>query len=168
MAMCEYYKSKGISDFKNSKKFWQFYRKSIKVKSDLTNTVYPSIIKFGDVMATYPDDIADLLNVFFTSIKSNSTPSILMKVVDKFSRTFKSFEPRTSYLSILNSRFIRSLRMMQNSFSLNCLPTVHLAIMASIQRFSNCYQKFLYQFLLIYSIAVLSITLYRMIGSFLP
>jgi len=35
--MINYFKSKSMKDFKNSKKFWQFYSASIKIKSDKSN-----------------------------------------------------------------------------------------------------------------------------------
>ena len=71
-AMIEYYKDKGMSDFKNSKKFWQFYKASIRIKSDIPASNCPNLIRNGTESATNPEQIADMFNTFFTSIESSS------------------------------------------------------------------------------------------------
>ena len=37
-----------MSDFKNTKKFWQFYKSSIRLKSDVQGSECPNIIKDND------------------------------------------------------------------------------------------------------------------------
>jgi len=73
--MILYFESKQIKDFKNSKKFWQFYKSSIKLKSDVSSSDMPSTMTNGDQSATTPDDIAKMFNSFFTSISSVSLTS---------------------------------------------------------------------------------------------
>ena len=83
-----FYKSKGMSDFKNTKKFWQFYKSSIRLKSDIQGSECPNIIKDNDSVEKSPEAIANLFNSFFTSIKSSS-----MIQVDKASqKIFKQFK----------------------------------------------------------------------------
>lgn len=72
-AMTDYFKTQSISDFKNSKKFWQFYKASIRIKSDIPVSTCPSAIKVDNVVISSPDAIANSFNLFFTSIKSTST-----------------------------------------------------------------------------------------------
>jgi len=73
--MVAYFKSKGVKDFKNSKKFWQFYKSSIKLRSDVSSDDCPSTMKNGDESASTPDDITTLFNTFFTTIESVSLTS---------------------------------------------------------------------------------------------
>ena len=73
--MIQYFESKKINDFKNSKKFWQFYKSSIKLKSDVSSSDMPSSMTNGDQSASSSDDIASLFNSFFTSISSVSLTS---------------------------------------------------------------------------------------------
>jgi transcription elongation factor Elf1 len=72
-AQSEYYKSKQITDFKNSKKFWDYYKASIRVKSDLPASFLPTRIvnEDGRVLSS-PSDVADGFNKFLTNIKSSS------------------------------------------------------------------------------------------------
>ena len=74
-SMIEYFSKHGVRDFKNSKKFWQFYKSSIKLKSDASNSDMPSKMSNGDQMASAPEEIASLFNVFFSSITSISLTS---------------------------------------------------------------------------------------------
>ena len=71
--MIEYFKDKTTKDFKNSKKFWEFYSKHVKIKSDKTNNSYPSSISNGNITANNPSDISNLFNVFFSTLSSEST-----------------------------------------------------------------------------------------------
>ena len=72
--MIEFYKVKGISDFKNSKKFWNFYKNSIKIKSDTSSYQnHPTSIFHDGQLFTSPDEISNMFNTFFTSIKSESS-----------------------------------------------------------------------------------------------
>jgi hypothetical protein len=73
--MVAYYKSKNVNDFKSSKKFWQFYKSSIKLRSDVSSDDSPSTMKNGDESASTPDDITTLFNTFFTTIESASLTS---------------------------------------------------------------------------------------------
>ncbi len=73
--MIEYFDSKQIRDFKNSKKFWQFYKSSIKLKSDVSSSDMPTTMTNGDQSASTFEDIASMFNSFFTSISSVSLTS---------------------------------------------------------------------------------------------
>ena len=77
-----------MSDFKNTKKFWQFYKSSIRFKSDIQGSECPNIIKDNDSVATSPEAIANLFNSFFTSIKSSS----MIKVDEASQKIFKQFK----------------------------------------------------------------------------
>ena len=73
LKMINYFQSKTMYDFKNSKKFWDFYSTQIKVKSDKPQTFnIETEIKFNDQTANTAPAIAELFNLFFTSIKSDS------------------------------------------------------------------------------------------------
>ena len=73
--MIIYFESKQIKDFKNSKKFWQFYKSSIKLKSDVSSSDMPTTMTNGDQSASTFEDIASMFNSFFTSISSVSLTS---------------------------------------------------------------------------------------------
>jgi hypothetical protein len=88
-SIVEYYKSKGASDFKNSKKYWEFYRTSIRVKSDIAASNCPSRLNYDGSSATSPDEISNLFNKFFSSIKSTSPINVDLaskKIEEYFSR----------------------------------------------------------------------------------
>ncbi|RNA16740.1 hypothetical protein BpHYR1_045648, partial [Brachionus plicatilis] len=68
-----YFQSKTMFDFKNSKKFWEFYATQIKIKSDKTQkSNNPSELNFNEQKAETSQEMSDLFNLFFTSIKSDS------------------------------------------------------------------------------------------------
>jgi exonuclease III len=114
-AMIEYFKDKGISDFK---KFWQFYRASIRLKSDIPLSTCPSAIRDGDTILTSPDDISNSFYSFFTSIKSTSTLDVQeakkrilknfqdLKLKLKFNKVFK-FRKVTESVEIIDSNHHR-------------------------------------------------------------
>ena len=80
--MKEHFNSKGVNDFKNSKKFWTFYSASIKLKSDKSSNSIPDVFFHNDIELNTPEQIGDTFNTFFTSLKSNSLSS--EKECDKF------------------------------------------------------------------------------------
>jgi hypothetical protein len=126
IAYIEYYKSKGMSDFKNSKKFWDFYRASIRVKSDIPATSMPNRI-FGDVgqLLTTPAEVANSFNGFFTSIKSSSTVC-RDEAERQIYKTFKLLIEAKKL--IINSRFsfkkvsVSEVEFHVNSMSSNSSP----------------------------------------------
>ena len=71
--MINYFKDKAPNDFKNSKKFWQFYSATIKLKSSKDNQASSTSMNNGDEFANDPGSISNLFNIFFTSLSSNST-----------------------------------------------------------------------------------------------
>ena len=73
--MIHYFESKQIKNFKNSKKFWQFYKSSIKLKSDVSTSDMPTTMTNGDQSVSTFEDIASMFNSFFTSISSVSLTS---------------------------------------------------------------------------------------------
>ncbi len=73
--MIQYFESKQIRDFKNSKKFRQFYKLSIKLKSDVSSSDMPTIMTNGDQSASTSEAIASMFNSFFASISSVSLTS---------------------------------------------------------------------------------------------
>jgi hypothetical protein len=74
--MIEYFKNKTAKDFKNSKKFWEFYSSHVKVKSDKSFSSYPSSIVNGNLTANNPADISNMFNCFFSTLSSESTAHI--------------------------------------------------------------------------------------------
>ncbi len=67
-----YFENKGAKDFKNSKKFWDFYKTSIKIRSDKSYSETPTHIIDNNLDITDPSKICTLFNNFFTSIESLS------------------------------------------------------------------------------------------------
>ena len=70
-----------MSDLKNSKKFFQFFKASIHLKSDVQHCEIPTIMKNRDQMTSSSDEIETFFSVFFTSTESKSLIN-----VDKASR----------------------------------------------------------------------------------
>jgi hypothetical protein len=74
--MLEYFKTTCPKDFKNSKKFWQFYSTHMPIKSDKSGKQNFNIIKHGSIVAEDPMSIGNLFNSFFTSLSSSSTANL--------------------------------------------------------------------------------------------
>ena len=71
--MTLYFKAKGTKDFQHSKEFWKFYRTSVKIRSDQSNSNDgPSLIYNNDLPITETSEIAGVFNNFFTTINSIS------------------------------------------------------------------------------------------------
>ena len=76
LKLINYFEKQGTKDFKNSKKFWDFYKSSVKIRSDKSNCDIPKMIyDDNDLPVIIPDEIALLFNNFFTSIESISITS---------------------------------------------------------------------------------------------
>jgi len=73
--MIDYFKSHTMNDIKNTKKFWQFYATTIKLKSSdkKNNILKSSYVTDGISFAQDKQSVADLFNLFFTSLSSEST-----------------------------------------------------------------------------------------------
>ena len=69
--MINYFKDKTSNDFKNSKKYWQFYSSSIKLKSDCTENSSINITQNNETFSD-PEVVSNLFNVHFTSLASES------------------------------------------------------------------------------------------------
>ena len=67
-----FFEKKGTKDFKNSKKFWEFYKTSVKIRSDKSQSDYPTLIFENETAVTDPVELTTLFNNFFTSIGSVS------------------------------------------------------------------------------------------------
>ncbi|CAF1116675.1 unnamed protein product [Brachionus calyciflorus] len=63
---------KSMNDFKNSKKFWEYYSSKIKVKSEKSNSNPISLVKNNGKSSEGKTDLCNIFNVFFTSISSSS------------------------------------------------------------------------------------------------
>jgi hypothetical protein len=72
----EYFKDKSINDFKNSKKFWEFYSAHIKLRSDKSGCVFPTSMLNGNELAFGSADISKMFNFFFSSLNSESSANI--------------------------------------------------------------------------------------------
>ena len=73
--MIEYFKNQKPQDFKNSKKFWQFYSSKVKIKSDNSANRQITSINYNSAHIDSKNEISELFNCYFTSIKSSSTIS---------------------------------------------------------------------------------------------
>jgi hypothetical protein len=62
--MLEYFKTQTSSDFKNSKKFWQFYSTYIQVKSDKSSNSSINSLKRDDTIADNSFDIIVICSIF--------------------------------------------------------------------------------------------------------
>ncbi|RNA02171.1 hypothetical protein BpHYR1_000936 [Brachionus plicatilis] len=82
-----YFKDKKFNDFQNSKKFYEFYRSTKKLKSDKQNSIIPNFIIKDNNSASEASEISKLLNQFFTDIKSDSV-SDLMTCLTSINETF--------------------------------------------------------------------------------
>ena len=72
----EYFASQTQKDFKNTKKFWQFYSSLIKIKSDKSaSPAMPDCMINNNIEFNGDDEISTMLNSFFTTISSCSTAS---------------------------------------------------------------------------------------------
>ena len=63
--MIEFFNAKGVHDFINSKKFRQFYKSSVKLRSDITIEECPNLLIYNDVSTTNPYKMAGMFNEFF-------------------------------------------------------------------------------------------------------
>ena len=70
--MKEYFESKGINDFKNNKKYWEFYSTSIKIKSCKSEEFLPSVFIYESQEYSDSEEIGNIFNTFFTSLSSTS------------------------------------------------------------------------------------------------
>ena len=68
MKIKEYFEKKTSYDFKNSKKFWSFYKSSIKIRSDLAFDENPETIQHGELNANSIPEQAEMFNNFFTIV----------------------------------------------------------------------------------------------------
>ena len=73
--MIEYFKNKSMNDFKNSKKFWEFYSSHVKIRTDKACNLLPTSINNGNSTATNSTDIGNMFNFFFSSLSSDSSAS---------------------------------------------------------------------------------------------
>lgn len=69
--MIEYFKNKSANDFKSSKKFWEFYSTSVKLKSDKCGASSITITKNNETVSE-PEEIGKLFNLHFTTLASES------------------------------------------------------------------------------------------------
>ncbi|RNA13460.1 hypothetical protein BpHYR1_038323, partial [Brachionus plicatilis] len=70
--MKSYFESKSSKDFKNSKKFWNFYKSSIKTRGDADLGSFPEELVWDDIKANNLVDQVEMLNSCFASIASSS------------------------------------------------------------------------------------------------
>ncbi len=70
--LLSFFEKKGTKDFKNSKKFWDFYKTSVKIRSDRAHSDSPTLIIENETVVTDPVELSNLFNNFFTSIGSVS------------------------------------------------------------------------------------------------
>ena len=72
--LIDFFAGKTSSDFADSKKFWKFYRSTIQLKSDNSNSSKPvCIIDENNHKITDEQELAEHFNTFFTNIKCCTT-----------------------------------------------------------------------------------------------
>ena len=71
--MCEFFKSKKQNDFRNHRKFWDFYSAFIQIKSDKNGMLFPDSFVYENKQISGEADIGNVFNGYFTSLNSNST-----------------------------------------------------------------------------------------------
>jgi hypothetical protein len=74
--LIEYFKDKSMNDFKNAKKFWEFYSSKISIKSDKSSNNPISHVNFNGRITENKRELCDAFNFFFTSISSTSNVSL--------------------------------------------------------------------------------------------
>ncbi|CAF0861672.1 unnamed protein product, partial [Brachionus calyciflorus] len=74
--LIEYFKDKSLNDFRNSKKFWQFYPSKINVISDKSSTNPINHVKFNGKISNDKIELCNIFNRFFTTISSTSKSSL--------------------------------------------------------------------------------------------
>ncbi|RNA03789.1 RNA-directed DNA polymerase from mobile element jockey-like [Brachionus plicatilis] len=74
--LIEYFKDKSLNDFKNSKKFWEFYSSKINIKSDKSEKNPISHIKLDGQVFDNKNELSNVFNCFFTSISSSSDSTL--------------------------------------------------------------------------------------------
>ncbi|CAF0807126.1 unnamed protein product [Brachionus calyciflorus] len=95
--LIEYFRDKSMSDFKKSKKFWQFYSTKINIKSDKSNSNPISQIKVNGKLHDDKNEVCNIFNGFFTSITPTSMKAgIPTKIFQNSSKKLKNFSILTS------------------------------------------------------------------------
>ena len=102
--MKDYFATKTQKDFKNSKKFYQFYSSTIKLRSDKSAcTGLPDIMINNGVEFNGSETIGNMFNTFFTTISSTSKASI-DECKDFTSRLFSKLK-RDNVVKIMDNCF---------------------------------------------------------------
>ncbi|RNA11666.1 hypothetical protein BpHYR1_048534 [Brachionus plicatilis] len=70
-----YFEAKKSNDFKNSKKFWNFYKTSIKLRGDVEFDSFPEELYWDGIKASTTVDQVEMFNSCFASIESSSLSS---------------------------------------------------------------------------------------------
>ncbi|RNA41543.1 hypothetical protein BpHYR1_040588, partial [Brachionus plicatilis] len=93
--MKDFFALKSAKDFKNSKKFWKFYKSSIKIKSDVSVDDLDNFeIVYGMNKAQTTEEKANMFNKFFTTIE----PSFKTSENDSAKYIFNQFKTmKTKY-----------------------------------------------------------------------
>ena len=88
----QYFEKSTRTDFKESKDFWKFHSKSVKIKSDHSNNKIPSSIKMDGQMISDIKQMANTFNQHFTSFDTPKTVSNLdcqKFIYDSFSKNMR-------------------------------------------------------------------------------
>ena len=64
--MIEYFKSRKTNDFKNHKKFWEFYSAFYTIKSAKDHNELPDSLKFNDVAVNGNEEVGNFFNIFLS------------------------------------------------------------------------------------------------------
>ncbi|RNA00480.1 hypothetical protein BpHYR1_048781, partial [Brachionus plicatilis] len=70
--MKSFFESKSSKDLKNSKKFWSFFKSSIKTRGEADFNSIPEELVWADTKASNPVDQVEMFNSCFASISSSS------------------------------------------------------------------------------------------------
>ena len=109
--LIEFFKDKTMNDFKNAKKFWKFYSPLVKIKSDKSSIGTTINIKVNEKIVDEKEELCDIFNNFFNTIKSSSNVPIENSIAfinDNFANSNSNFLPDFKF-SFTNSNEINDL-----------------------------------------------------------
>jgi hypothetical protein len=149
LKMKEFFALKSAKDFKNSKKFWNFYKSSIKIKSDVSiDDLENHEIVLGSITAQTLNDKVNIFNIFFTSLQSSfetneyDSAKYIFNQFRTMKNKFNLKTPIFSFKKFTNSDVETVLKELPNSSSSGAVG-IDTRIMKELRVFcANFYEIF--------------------------
>ena len=136
--LIEFFALKTASDFRDTKKFWNFYKSSIVIKSDKSSSSGPSYLVNDGVKITDTKELANSFNSFFTNISCLSSTVNKVESADFIFNNLKQLKVNSlldkskfSFSSVNKNDIMKHLK----TISSNSSPGVSGI---SIQIFKHC------------------------------